>query len=149
MHAYYFWENGNLIWFKKWKCSLCRYHNRATLVVSALQVEKHPVVNDIAHQLQLSEISRKLDGDTDTAASIGADSKSMGVSSPFKVNRYVQYAPIGKPAIQKFYVEKSNITIGFYRFYNALCMIIQMCTFIKARNSAKTVLYHYCQSILL
>lgn len=68
--------------------ALLRYHNRATLVVSALQVEKHPIVTDIVQQLHLSEISPKKDGDTDTVTSICADSKSIGISSPFKVNRY-------------------------------------------------------------
>jgi hypothetical protein len=70
-------------------CAICdffRYHNRATLVVSALQVEKHPFVSDVANQLEL-KLSAK-DEDTDTIASIG-ETKSLGVHSPFKANRFV------------------------------------------------------------
>lgn len=58
-----------------------RYHNRATLVVSALQVEKHPFVSELAHQLDL-KLSGKGDGDTDTIASIG-EAKSI-INSPFR-----------------------------------------------------------------
>ncbi|CAL8083093.1 unnamed protein product [Orchesella dallaii] len=89
-----------------------KYHNRATLVVSALQVEKHPFVNDIAQQMQLSEISPKKDGDTDTITSICGDSKSIGVSSPFKVNSYTTGSPArtGTPiSLLKFSNNQSSL----------------------------------------
>jgi len=65
---------------------LLRYHNRATLVVSALQVEKHPYVSEVASQLELKMSVRDGD-DADTIASIG-DAKSLGVHSPYKALRF-------------------------------------------------------------
>ncbi|XP_035704812.1 uncharacterized protein LOC110846865 isoform X2 [Folsomia candida] len=66
-----------------------KYHNRATLVVSALQVEKHPYVAEIASHLDL----KLKDGDTDTIASLLGENKSIGIHSPYKTSSFTTGSP--------------------------------------------------------
>lgn len=54
--------------------------------MSALQVEKHPYVAEIASHLDL----KLKDGDTDTIASLLGENKSIGIHSPYKTSRLAQ-----------------------------------------------------------
>jgi hypothetical protein len=60
-----------------------KYHNRANLVVSALQVEKHPLSCDFSsNQIEVFTPSRKNSG-----AGLDDDNKSIGISSPGRGTR--------------------------------------------------------------
>lgn len=64
---------------------IIRYHDRAALVISSLQLQFRQTLNcnEIASHLQL----KMKDGDTDTIASMLGETKSIGIHSPFKTNR--------------------------------------------------------------
>lgn len=69
-----------------------RYHNRANLVVSALQVEKYPLASDIS---QFSPAKNILVGggkdiDLDSILCV-QDNKSIGVNSPARGTRRYKY----------------------------------------------------------